>query len=156
MESKMQCKPDLIVRNGNRNVLFEFKATSELLIPFLESFDSVFAQVWCYSKLEEIIIDEFNLFKYYINPLNSPFNSLTVLSDNELDNSKFEPLFENYIKLINLLNEVSNNSNPRRNEKKLLHKLNLRILNLPKNDEIRVKCSNCSLRKSRVCIMHNG
>lgn len=146
MNISMQCRPDLIVRKDNKNILFEFKAVSEELFAFLEIFDSVYAQVWCYSHLVEIQVDEYNLLKYFVNPLNNPFNSITQITDKVIDDSKFEVLFSNYIKLISMLNHLSLNSK--------LHDIKkvFKTLNMPSHEEEKkLKCTNCFLKKQNIC-----
>ena len=64
----MHCQPDLIISKDNQNLLFEFKAVSVPDYLSLPEFDSVHAQVWCYSNLKEIQIDEYHLLRYFIDP----------------------------------------------------------------------------------------
>ena len=65
----IQCKPDLIIRKSNTKYLYEFKAVSEFRYLFVPEFDSYHAQVWCYTTLHEIQIDEYYLIRYYVDPI---------------------------------------------------------------------------------------
>ena len=107
----MSCKPDLIISKANRNLLFEFKSVGKPEYLDMYEFDSVHAQVWCYTKLKEKQIDEYHLLRYYIDPcvkfrLPSPrrYTNKTydhkLLSFNQVESSRFESLLKKYIKII--------------------------------------------------------
>ncbi|MCO4191476.1 hypothetical protein LG195_20975, partial [Proteus terrae] len=69
--------------------------------------DSFYAQVWCYTKLESIEIDDYFLLEYSIENSNKhPLNRIFCLTDDEqFINNKFDDLFTNYINLIEIYNE---------------------------------------------------
>jgi hypothetical protein len=91
----------------------------------------VLAQVWCYTKLEEVKIDKYFLMKYYLDPIENP-TVITELTANELDNLKFEDLFENYFTVVDTLNHITK-SNSRNPNSSVLLELQ-ENLNMPNND----------------------
>lgn len=148
---KMLCQPDLILEVNNKNLLFEFKATSEEIYAFLETFDSVYAQIWCYSYIEEIKIEEFYLLKYFVDPFENPFNDLSKLTNKELDSAKFLLKYDNYIQWLSLINQVNDKGMSIAN---LFLELGFNKLNIPSTDsELKIKCSNCYLKKQGKCVI---
>lgn len=146
---KINCKPDLIVRKGKEIILFEFKAMSDIFYTILSPLDSVLAQVWCYTKLDEVKIDKYFLMKYYLDPIENP-TVITELTANELDNLKFEDLFENYLTVVDTLNHITKSNSRNLNSSVLLELQE--NLNMPNNDvDKKIKCSNCYLKKQKIC-----
>ena len=133
----MLCKPDLIVCKNNRNLLFEFKAAKKIIYPLMEAFDSVHAQIWCYTKLNTIKVDDYHLLRYYINPLNN-LSSDTPVS---FDSSKYEDLLKHYLLALALLErERSTKSIISQDEH---HK----DFNQPRSQiNIKIRCTRCDYR----------
>lgn len=109
----MNCQPDLIINVYNKNILFEFKAVSKPEYLDLHEFDSVDAQVWCYTKLKEFKIDEYRLLRYFIDPFAYFDNPIPRRFTNKAYEEKiihffdfvscrFEEHFKKYIKTIEL------------------------------------------------------
>lgn len=159
----MRCKPDLIINKDGHNLLFEFKKVDKPGYLDLPEFDSVHAQVWCYTKLKEYKINEYHLLRYYKDPYGTfAFSSPRrythkmydhkVLSSNELVSSRFIRIFEEYIKLVELfkLKEYERKDlilmNP--NDKELV----LSICKLPNKKDL--KCPNCIRRKKGYCHLY--
>lgn len=139
----MLCKPDLIISKSNRNLLFEFKAVKDYSYLLYSEFDSVHAQAWCYTTLNEVKIDEYYLLRYFIDPSKM---RLTKLTHTELDTSKFEKLFEQYIKAIESLTE----SNLEGHRGKDLNGMSLDMFNMPNEEKIR-KCPGCVWHRLFIC-----
>lgn len=140
MKVNMQCKPDLIIFKDNKNLLFEFKAVRDLGYLLLNEFDSYHAQVWCYTFLKEIRIDDFFLMRYHIDPCENPFTVLKNLTPFELDTSKFIILFKQYTEAIISL------------KNKDYKVASILIDNIPKEEkEKKVKCSHCIYNKIGAC-----
>lgn len=144
---EMPCKPDLIVRNSYTNLLYEFKAVSELGYLFEPEFDAYHAQVWCYTTLKELKIDEYYLVRYFIDPFKYPFTRKKPLSALELNQIKFEKLFSLYIEALeelrNFDSETKKGNKPKKIEPQLFNK--------PKEEKERLlKCSHCHYNRD-VC-----
>lgn len=158
----MHCQPDLIISKGKKNLLFEFKAVKKLEYLKLREFDSVHAQVWCYTNLKELRIDEYHLLRYFIDPCGIlPFSFIysppypyihKKLTPYELDPGKFERLFERYIATIKF---IKPNDNVTKEQifikfKDTKAKELVSTLFMAPNNR-RVKCSNCINKKKQRC-----
>jgi len=101
-----QCRPDFILRRVNHTILYEFKAVSDSRYLFNSEYDSVHAQVWCYRFIESLKIDKYLLFRYYEDPfMYNVFPKETELTEEKLNDNKFIPLFEKYLKIVEILNK---------------------------------------------------
>ena len=102
----IQCRPDLILRRANNTVLYEFKSVSDSGYLFNSEYDSVHAQIWCYRFIEHFKIDKYFLFRYFEDPFKwNTFPKETELTEEKLSDDKFIPLFEKYLKTVEILNK---------------------------------------------------
>ena len=149
LDISIQCKPDLIIKKDNETILYEFKAVSDFIYLLLTEFDSYHAQVWCYTALEDMLIDKYYLVRYFIDPFIHPLTQIKQLTTVELDQTKFEKLFELYINAMEKVKEMD--LQIRKGIKPRM--LSLDLFNKPKNkDEIKLKCSHCRYNRD-VCRM---
>jgi len=148
----MHCQPDLILSNYNRNLLFEFKAVKDPYYLSLYEFDSVHAQIWCYTYLKEIHIDEYHLLSYFIDPnrhsfFYSSYKHKKLLSY-ELAPSNFERLFKKYIAAIELLGQCD--TEIKQLDATKAKKLLTSIFSSPKKSEV-LKCNHCIYKQKHIC-----
>ena len=102
----LQCRPDLILRRANNTVLYEFKSVGDSGYLFYSEYDSVHAQIWCYRFIEHFKIDKYFLFRYHEDPFKwNTFPKETELTEEKLSDDKFIPLFEKYLKTVEILNK---------------------------------------------------
>jgi hypothetical protein len=130
----LDCKPDLIIKKDNKNLLFEFKATSKQINLLRSPFNSFYAQVWCYSHINEIKIDEFHLIRYFIEPDDIFTQDEEITFDNSI---QYEQLFDYYIKAIEAYQYGLKN--------KMLSFLH------PPKDNVTAKCKSCVYSKREIC-----
>lgn len=98
------CKPDLIIKKEGKKILFEFKSVGNKKYLYSPEFDSVHAQVWCYTNIEgEMKAEEFYLIRYYLDPFQEDNVQLKRLTVNELNPKKFNNLLELYSEAISIL-----------------------------------------------------
>lgn len=100
---KIQCKPDLIFKYNNRIHLFEFKAVKHIEYLEFEEFDSVQAQVWCYTFIKEFNINSCSVLKYFKDPFTKACARPREISALVFNSLKYENLFSNYIKAIEVI-----------------------------------------------------
>jgi len=132
--NSLNCKPDLIINKDNKNILFEFKATSKQTNLFLSPLISFYAQVWCYSYIKEIKIDEFHLIRYFIEPDDTFTQDEKIAFENT---NQYEQLFEDYIKAIEIYQDGV--------KSKMLS-----VLHPPKENVIAI-CKSCVYSKREIC-----
>ncbi len=70
MGENYTCKPDLIIHIFGKKVLYEFKAVGNPK-HLGSQYESNKAQLWCYSRINEILIDKYFLLQYFVNPFYS-------------------------------------------------------------------------------------
>lgn len=153
----IKCKPDLIISKNTKNLLFEFKSVKQQHSLKLPEFDSVHAQVWCYTKITEIPISQFHLLRYFEDPnvksFGSPRYDHRTLTSIELNDIKFQKLFNNYIKTIELFKSGNYEtkkviSRYIKEEKPFLY-----LFNPPQENKYK-KCSNCIYKIRPICNFH--
>ena len=131
----LQCRPDLIIMRSRQIVLYEFKSVGDANYLWYSEYDSVHAQVWCYSFIEHFKFDKYYLFRYYVDPFKrGAFPKESELTKENLSGEKFTPLFEKYLNVIEILNNANRAS-------KKEFKLDLTKLNRPVNQPD--KCHHC-------------
>ena len=129
----LQCRPDLILKRAGQTILYEFKAVSDAYYLRYPEYDSVHAQVWCYRFIEHFKIDRYYLFRYYVDPFMwNVYPNEKELTEEDLSDEKFIPLFEKYLSFIKTLNSGIRSS---KNE------FDLNRLNRPVNQPY--KCHHC-------------
>lgn len=143
----MKCKPDLIISDGDKTILFEFKAVKTDNYLKLFEFKSNYAQIWCYSKIVDFTINRYYLLRYYIDPFMKlqPFNrpaydlkEITFSNDEEL---YFSLSFTKYLEFIKMYNAKDSN---------LINVLLEFYTPITKADKSK-KCSNCYYNKKNIC-----
>ncbi|MFW6026900.1 MAG: hypothetical protein ACOCRX_11210 [Candidatus Woesearchaeota archaeon] len=145
---RILAKPDLILElhksNSIYNVLFEFKAVKKKEYLKLDVFDSILAQLWCYTYLVDIKIDAYFLLRYHKNPLEKNNVKSQRFTKEDLNNKGFDSLFGQYVQAIKKLEEA-NSIDP---------SVDSSSFNPPvKEEDIKRKCKNCSY--NFICI-RNG
>lgn len=160
----MPCKPDLIINKNGQILLYEFKEVKKPEYLDFYEFDSVHAQVWCYTKLKEIKINEYYLLRYFQDPFctfgcfsprrySNKTYSHKRLTLNELSPYKFKKIFKEYIWSLELLLKLkkfkievfkSKNSTAR--------ELITSIFILPDNKDL--KCRKCIRRMKGYCHLY--
>lgn len=141
LNATLQCRPDLILRRDNRTILYEFKAVSDARYLRYPEYDSVHAQVWCYRYIEDFKIDKYYLFRYYVDPfLWGVFPTEKELTNENLSDEKFGPLFEKYLSFIKTLRTGKRSSKV---------ELDLNRLNIPVNQPD--KCHHCIYYNNQYC-----
>jgi len=150
----MQAKPDLIVNYKNRTRLFEFKALGNPKYLYRKEFDADHAQIWCYTYLTDFQIDDYYLFRYFIDPFYKVhiegFARSVKTYDNkklrdELSDTKFLNLFHVYVKMNDALKEMNRN-----NTKQLIEKLK----DFSPKYKTDKRCSSCIHKVFNRCPLH--
>lgn len=159
----MPCKPDLIINKDGRILLYEFKEVKEPRYLDLYEFDSVHAQVWCYTKLKEIKINEYYLLRYFQDP-NCTFGSFSPrrysnkpychrrLTSNELNPDKFNKIFKEYIEIVKLFKLKEHEIRELFLHDIKVEKMLRSIWTLPKDEDL--KCSKCIRRIKGYCHLY--
>lgn len=142
----MKCKPDLIISGNNQNLLFEFKALSDIRYLDKLEFRANHAQIWCYRYIKNIQVDKCYLLRYCRDPFyktvfsyEKPYRLKEILyTEREID--EYIGLFEQYVNAVKL------------REKKDKRIQQLIIDNSPKTDsEKQQKCYSCIYRNLNEC-----
>lgn len=137
---EMRCKPDLIFTTNNNNELYEFKAVKNKSYLYMEEFESNHAQIWCYTKIKKVHIDNYFLFRYVEDPFVT-YPSIKEIRYSENKEIHFKKMFELYIECIRLYEK---------RDKNLLKKI-LKY-NIPKNEyDKQKKCTNCFYKQKNKC-----
>lgn len=111
LNETLQCRPDLILKRAEQTVLYEFKAVSDARYLKYFEYDSVHAQVWCYRFIDYFKVDKYYLLRYFVDPfMRGAYPKVKELTEENLNNEKFAPLFEKYISLIRTLNNANKSS----------------------------------------------
>ena len=133
LNETLQCRPDLILKREDQIFLYEFKAVSDAKYLSFTEYDSIHAQVWCYRFIDYFDIDKYFLFRYYEDPFMwGVFPKEKELTEENLSDEKFAPLFKKYLSLIKTINSA---------DKTLKIELDLDRLNRPINQPD--KCNRC-------------
>ncbi len=143
----IKCKPDLIVSNSKSNLLFEFKAVKNYNYLNMLEFEANRAQIWCYSKIEEIPIDRYYLFRYYVNPFykipsyNKPAYDLKEITFSNDEEIYFRENFTNYLKYIKMYKAI---------DLGLVSKIMKFNTPVTETDKVK-KCSSCYYKNKNIC-----
>lgn len=138
---KMRCKPDLIFTTNNKNELYEFKAVKNKSYLYMPEFESNHAQIWCYTKIKEVHIDNYFLLRYAEDPFVT-YPSIKEISYSENEDLHFKKMFELYIECIRLYEKSDG--------KDLLK--NILKYDIPQKDyDKQKKCTNCFYRRRNKC-----
>lgn len=143
-KTTLQCRPDLIIKNEEQIILYEFKAVGEQRYLKYPEYDSAHAQVWCYRFIEDFKIDEYYLFRYFEDPfMHGAFPRITELQNTESSDEKFISIFEQYIEAIKVLNRIKTAPN-RSYSNNIIAKF-YKPINAPD------KCFNCIYNVDNIC-----
>ncbi len=150
----INCKPDLIVSKNNENILIEFKSVKKQRYLTLPEFDSVHAQVWCYTKIKDLPISKYYLLRYFEDPnkysfIYSPY-SFKKLTTYELNDFKFGTLFYNYIETIELLKSCYDTTKEKIIKSDRYKDVYPYLISPPKVNAIS-KCSGCIYKIRNIC-----